>query len=301
MLSPGQAVPVLVLGVLLSLAAGAGIVRIVLGSRARQGCPNEVRVAGLLIACLVAGPLILLAAQFNYQGTKLFLSHSPLLALGVVALLRPLQLRGDVPGATWGRRTAEAVRGGSAAGWRVLACRCLIALFAGNTFLLAAVMCWDSHVSVSGQGAAFTPELRVLRQGLRATPTDNVILALGPGMALNTEMCFAARRHRVWLVCPEINDDCVLGCTTHPFRTPLPFARQLVDLTRVPKEALVVTLAGAHSPLRIEGDKRLVNQCSHIQVWRVGPGPYTLIPTNYAQRPGELDHPSPELLQKLPR
>jgi hypothetical protein len=74
----------------------------------------------------------------------------------------------------------------------------------------------------------------------------------------------------------------------------LPFGRHLVDLTTVPNEALVYTVSGPKAVLRIEGDKRLVRELGPYQIWRVGPGPYRFVATEYAQRPPELDHPSPE-------
>jgi hypothetical protein len=82
----------------------------------------------------------------------------------------------------------------------------------------------------------------------------------------------------------------------------VPYAngRELVDLSTVPSGALVVMRTDEERQINIEGDRTLVWEKGGFQSWRVGPGPFRLIPTAQAQRPKELDQPARGSVARLP-
>jgi hypothetical protein len=93
---------------------------------------------------------------------------------------------------------------------------------------------------------------------------------------------------------PIINDRISIGCVRVNDPTYLPNAngRELVDLSTVPSGSLVVMRTDDQQQINIEGARTLVWEEGVFQAWRIGPGPFRLIPTEKAQRPKELDQPA---------
>ncbi|MCI0700527.1 MAG: hypothetical protein L0241_05540 [Planctomycetia bacterium] len=279
------------IGVALSAVACVGLLRLVCGAIAGRFKPVaeheptrcQAGVMSAMVACLAVGPLLLFYdGKHNYQAMKLLLSLAPVWVIALAGAIRP-----------W----SEAVSALSRRSWRLgttLALVGVVFVCGYGTSALTLRLTKNAPVPMSHQQAALDPSLNALKAALRHTGNQDIVLGIGPGMVGNGELSFAARRNRVWLACPQINDRHALGCTSpDPTLRPLPMGRQLVDLTTVPREAFVLTVDSPHAPLLVEGDKRLEVRYGPFLVWRVGPGPYKLIATEFAMRPPELDHPSP--------
>lgn len=278
---------VLGIGLALSALAGLGLARLVLGAVRRPAGdaadgPDPAAVMAPLVACLALTPLVLfLDGKRDYQGMKLLMSLAPLWPVAVAAALRAPRWAGAAPVALW--RVGPAV---------ALAAVALVCGY--GTGALEYKLTKDVPLVQSHHRIALNKELALFKGRLRALRHQDVVVGTGPGMVLNGEVSYAARRNRLWIVCPQINDRHALGCVApDPSLRPLKEGRHLVDLTTVPGEAVVLTLDTADAPLRVEGDKALLGQDGPFQMWKVGPGPYRLVPTAFAMRPPELDHPSP--------
>ncbi len=277
----------------LTALAAFGMVRLLFGafsfcgSAAQLPSARGANVMGLLTACLAAGPLLLFFdGKHNYQAMKLLLSLAPLWVIGVAAALRPLHEEGVILWEAWRRSGVGALA-------------CAVAICGYGTGALVHRLTTTQPAPQSFHVAALDPNFNALKAALRKTHDQNIVLGVGGGMLGNGELSLAARRNQVWLACPQINDRQVLGCF-HPdpsLRTlrneQAGSGRNLVDLTAVPSEALVVTLNTPQAPLLVEGDKSLVKRFGPYDIWRVGPGPFRFVTTEHAMRPPELDHPSP--------
>jgi hypothetical protein len=282
-----------VLGGMLCALAAFGMWRLVRTRVAERSPGDPAAVTSVVTACLLVGPLlVLIEGRFPYQGRKLFFSFAPLMALGVAFALSPRAPASC--GWPW-RAVASAlspIHTPELVGGRRIALLALTGVCAFVTWDLLYHLSLDVDAYLSTHRYVHESNLTRIKNALRAVPQDDVVLALGPGQVFNTELSFAARRHRVWLASPELNSKVALGCTTHPTLRPQPRGAHLVALDEVPHEATVYLRAGPKAPLRIEGDKKLVQELGPYQVWRVGPGPYALVPTEFAERPAELDRPS---------
>jgi hypothetical protein len=294
---------VTVIGIGLSAVAVLGVVRLLLREivfrRPPPGCPNGPGMMALLVASLLAGPPLLLQdGRVDYQGTKLFLSLAPLLVVGVAAAVRAPPVAPLAPGSSPAQRSElppEDRFPGSGRGlvWRRAALAGLVLVCGYGTCAMVYNLTRDAPAYVSVHVNARNPEFNALKARLRAAHDEDIVLAVGPGLVYNCELAFAARRNRVWLACPVMNDGIAIGCLrADPYRA-IPQGRSLVDLTTVPRTAYVLALAGPSAPILIEGDKTLEGCVGPFELWRVGPGPYRLIATESALRPPELDHPSP--------
>jgi hypothetical protein len=276
-------------GVALSALGAIGLLRIGFGAfrRPPQGESNASGVMALLTVCMAVAPVLLFFDEnHQYQAMKLTLSLAPLWVVGITFALRvPEWLRGRMESPKW-----LPVR---RAGLVPITCALLVCLY-GTTSLIYRLTS-SRPAPRSAHHAAIDKSFQLLKHTLRSIPKDNVVLGVGGGLFDNGELSFAARRHNVWLACPLINDGMCVGCTKAdpPYR-PFPPGRQLVDLTTVPAGALVVTVDSPAAPLLIEGDKTLLREVGPYRIWRLGPGPVQLIATEYARRPPELDHPSPQ-------
>jgi hypothetical protein len=273
------------IGLGLSCLAVMGVLRLLgrelVFNRPPAGTKNGPAVMGVLVACLVAAPLVLLYdGRHDYQGAKLFLSLTPLLALGIAAAVRA---PAGAP-SRWWPWTGVIRRAGLVV--PILVC-------GYGTSAMVYRLTKSTPAFVSAHIMARDASLRTLKDTLRSNHDRDIVLAVGPGAYLNSELAFAARRNHVWLACPVINDGVAVGCSQSVggYR-PKPIGRALVDLSTVPGEAVVV-VSGDSPLLLIEGEKKLENRVGPYEVWHVGPGPYRLIPTELALRPPELDHPCP--------
>jgi hypothetical protein len=276
------------------------LVRELVFRRPGPGSRNGAAVMALLITCfLIGAPVLFYDGRVNYQATKLFLSVAPLMALGVTAALRA-PAAGPAPGWVWGDvATALRPHGWFSVPergwlWRRGALVVVLLICGYGTSAMIRGLTKDAPAFVSHHQHAQIRPLNDLKELLRNVRNHDIVLAIGPGMIWNCDLAFAARRNRVWLACPVINDGMAVGCEQSvPGTRPLPVGRNLVDLTTVPATAHVC-ITDANPSLVIEGDKKLEAKMGPFEMWRVGPGPYRLITTPVAMRSPELDHPAPK-------
>jgi hypothetical protein len=281
---------VLMMGFSLAVTALAGLGLVGLGGRclrlvwsrsdrADRDCRGRC-LLGLAVAAVAALPLVVLLRdrQHPYQFLKLTVSFSPLLVVGIAhAWDGLLGLAGLLaPAARAARPTLR---------WGTLGT--LLAVTLTGTGALALETATSRSAPLSAQHVLLDKDYCSLVRLLRTLKDSNVVLACGPGVYLNSWLSFAARHNDVWLVNPVLNDGIAIGCTKPP--TPnyryMPVAPQLIDLRTVPAEALLVTVARGPAQVRVEGDRHLVWANPSYQVWRLGPGPFALLPTEAALRP----------------
>jgi hypothetical protein len=227
-------------------------------------------VAALVLALLPVAVLVR-DRQHPYQFLKLLVSVSPLLVLGVAHAWDglPAAARAVRPLLRWGTLAA------------------LLAVTATGTGALALATASPGAGFRSAQGTVLGPDYRALTHRLEAVRGGNVVLTCGPGVFLNSWLSYAARRNDVWLVNPVLNDGIAIGCASAPvpYVRFLPAAGQLIDLRTVPAVALLVRGAAGPPLVEVEGDGRLVWANAGYQIWELGPGPFTLRPTEAAWRP----------------
>jgi len=233
---------------------------------------------GLAVAAVAALPLAVLLRdrEHPYQFLKLTASFSPLLVLGVahawdglLALARGALARFARPALRWG--TLAALLAGTLTGTGALALETASA----------------KPAPLSAQQVVLDKFYCELIEVLGSLKGDKVVLACGPGVYINSWLSFAARRNDVWLANPVLNDGIAIGCSRAPnanFRF-MPVAPQLIDLRTVPPEALLVTAVVGPAQVEVEGRRRLVWANPAYQIWRLGPGPFALRPTEAALRP----------------
>jgi hypothetical protein len=232
---------------------------------------REAGLLGLAALALALLPLVVVLRdrQHPYQFMKLILSVGPLLVVGVAhawdGLPAPRAVR------AW-------LRGGTLAA--------LLAVALTGTGALALATAFPKAGFRSAQGAVLDGDFRALCHRLASLKGYKVVLACGPGVFQNCWPAYALRRNDVWLVNPLVNDNMAVGCS----RSPAPGARlipmggHLIDLCTVPGEALLVEVAGGPM-LRVEGERRLLWANETYQLWKLGPGPFALRPTEAAWRP----------------
>jgi hypothetical protein len=247
-----------------------------------SGLSPEGGILAVIAAAIGLGPFLLFASpRFEYQIVKLMLAVSQIWVLGLALELRRLSMAGGGEPLffTWRR----------------------YALFPGGLLLLSSVFAQRTGNATSQVGSfkpipfslhshlLENPALPVRRQ-LEQYRGESIVLACGPGSLWNSHLSYAARHNRVWLVNPTINDNTTLGF----YRldgdrvTPGP-GRELVDLSTVPSGAIVVMRTDDQKQVTLEGSCSLLWEEGFVQAWRVGPGPFHLVPTENAQRPKELD------------
>jgi hypothetical protein len=287
-----------VIGLLLTLCAAFGLVRTAWNALCfRLTAPlltPEGCTLAILAAALGIGPFIVLAhPRFEYQSVKLMITISPVWVMGLGFELR--------------RRSIARTQELSQSAWA----RFVLSPYSLGISIILLGLCavWQTtevsttgHVDYSLHSHLLDPSVRQVRSQLEHYRAESIVLACGSGHIWNSYLSYAARNNQVWLANPIINDRISLGCTHVNDTKYIPFAngRELVDLSTVPPGSLVLTRTDDQKQIDIEGDRTLSWETGVFQVWRVGPGPFHLIPTEKAQRPKELDQPARGSIARSP-
>lgn len=233
-----------------SLAAGAGLALTALGALGLAGRLGAGRARlplalGALALGLGALPLRL-TGQHPYQFYKTLLTGAPALALGLVALAgRP---RGG-----GSRRAPLAVAG--------------LALAAAAAATLHLV--WPTARPVPGprsnQAQLLAPEVQELQRRLEALAGHQLVLGPGLPPLLNAWLAYYARGNEVWLATPYMSRDRLRESRE---------AEPLLDLTRAPVEALVLTRTSLPAP---PPGAEVWWESSAYSLWRPQPGPWLIL------------------------
>jgi hypothetical protein len=267
------------LAALLTLCAVRGLCRLgisCLGSSGTGAAPGLARrraglILGVLALAVIPVVILLFDHKHPYQFHKLLLSISPLLVVGAAHAQET------------GRAGSRLVR----LRWAPLVVILASGLIGTTTMALQTVD--PVHVSPSsGQGAVRDKDYQSALHLLRSLRGKNLVLACGPGLFQNSWMAYWARKNDVWLVSPVVNNGFVLAHAgarpPAPNLRVLPHGLNVIDLRTVPREALLLKSDRNGRQIRLEGDCHLVWSNSQYQLWRLGPGPYTLRPTSAALR-----------------
>jgi hypothetical protein len=259
------------LAAVLSAAAFVGLARLVI-SRHLDGAARERRLLGLAVAGLVLLPAVLwkLKPECPYQVCKMLGSVAPLFAaLVALAFVRLGRLGAGSSFAVLGLTFACGAAGTASMSWQA-------------TRAEPQPRSWQ-HLTAHA-------DYRDVQRTLKRCRGQDVVLAAGPGVYHNCWLAYAARRNRVWLVNPCINDGHFLGDGPPP-RPGLremregPRGHSLIDLDHLPTEVLVVTSRYYGEPqVKLAGDCRLVGGNATFSIWKMGPGPYTIEPLPGAWR-----------------
>lgn len=240
------------------LSCGAlGLVGLLLLLRRDPARPSRALALGCLALALGALPLRL-TGQHPYQFYKTLLTGAPALALGLVALeaaLADARLR----------RAARALALGA------------LAVAAVGTFDMVVPTAQRLSVPRSNAGLLLDPDVRAV--GERLEQLHGEALVIGPGLRplLTTWLAYFARGAAVWVTSPALGRDRLSQSDE---------ALPLIDLTRAPADALVLT--STESGPRPPAGAREVWANRSFTLWQPVPGPWVLLFDCAGQRCGPL-------------
>jgi hypothetical protein len=210
--------------------------------RASTGSGPSLALCASLLALVLGALPFLLSGRHPYQFYKVLQTGSPALVLGCVALL--WRWRGP------GRMLAA-----------LLACTLTVASL--EMVLPAA---GTRPQARSNAGLLLPLEVRELQEHLRTRRGEALVIAPGLLPALNAWVAYFARHESVWLATPWLSRDRLARS---------PEAAPLLDLTRVPAEALVLSRRDDRAFARPPADMLWANAA--FELWRPRPGPWAIL------------------------
>lgn len=273
--STGWAQAARMIGLVATLLGVLGLANLTLAAFRRQGLRREARADGVSLALCVSllalalGALpFLLSGRHPYQFYKVLQTGSPALVLGLVALAW-----------RW-PRVGPALTG------------TLAALLTAASLAMVLPAAGTRPQARSNAGLLLPPDVGALQEHLRTRHGEALVIAPGLLPALNAWVAYFARHESVWLAAPFLSRDRLARS---------PEALPLLDLTRVPQGALVLSRCDDRAFARPPAERVWAN--ASFELWRPRPGPWAILFD--VDQPGEsaearLDGTRPWLGRALP-